>query len=117
MALTLSWGSIIIIVIIIVRAIICISFICLLGFMWVLSLFLRFSFRFTSTSGLFWFCAFKWLGYFTLFFVTECTMSEYNPSTVAPVAINGIAGVGGSHFYIMCLRDFALSFTSDHLCI
>ena len=35
----------------------------------VLSLFLRFSFRFSSTSGLFWFCTFKWLGYFTLFFV------------------------------------------------
>ena len=39
------------------------------SFWWVLSLFLRFSFRFTSTSGLFWFCAFKRLGYFTLFFV------------------------------------------------
>ena len=64
-ALTLTWG----IVIVIVRVFICISFICLLGFWWVLSLFLRFSFRFSSTSGLFWFCTFKWLGYFTLFFV------------------------------------------------
>ena len=70
-ALTLTWGSIIIIVIIIVRALICISFICLLGFRWVLSLFLRFSFRFTSTSGLFQFCTFKRLGYFTLFFVHQ----------------------------------------------
>ena len=74
-ALTLTWGSIIIIVIIIVRAIICISFICLLGFRWVLSLFLRFSFRLTCTSGLLWFCAFKRLGYFTLFFVHQmCNM-------------------------------------------
>ena len=64
-ASTLTWG----IVIVIVRVFVCISFICLLGFWWVLSLFLRFSFRFSSTSGLFWFCAFKWLGYFTLFFV------------------------------------------------
>ena len=70
-ASTLTYGSVIIIVIIIVRAIICISFICLLGFRWVLSLFLRFSFRLTPTSGLFWFCAFKWLGYFTLFFVHQ----------------------------------------------
>ena len=70
-ALTLTYGSVSIIVIIIVRAIICISFICLLGFRSVLSLFLRFSFRFTSTSGLFQFCAFKWLGYFTLFFVHQ----------------------------------------------
>ena len=48
-ALTLTWG----IVIVIVTVFICISFICLLGFWWVLSLFLRFSFRFSSTSGLF----------------------------------------------------------------
>ena len=68
-AMILTWGSIIVIVIIIIRAIIHVHFICLLGFRWVLSLFLRFSFRFTSTSGLFWFCPFKWLGYFTLFFV------------------------------------------------
>ena len=60
-ALTLTWG----IVIVIVRVFVCISFICLLGFWWVLSLFLRFSFRFPSTSGLFWFCTFKWLRYFT----------------------------------------------------
>ena len=46
---TLTWG----IVIVIIRVFICISFICLLGFWWVLSLFLRFSFRFSSTSGLF----------------------------------------------------------------
>ena len=70
-AMILTWSSIIVIVIIIVRAIICISFICLLGFRWVLSLFLRFSFRFTSTSGLFWFCPFKWWGYITLFFVHQ----------------------------------------------
>ena len=68
-ASTLTCGSVSIILVIIVRAIICISFICLLGFRWVLSLFLRFSFRFTSTSGLFRFCTFKQLGYFTLFFV------------------------------------------------
>ena len=75
-ASTLAWGCIIIIMIIIVRAIICISFICLLGIWWVLSLFLRFSFRFTSTSGLFRFCTFKRLGYFTLFFVHQmCYMS------------------------------------------
>ena len=60
-----TWG----IVIVIVRVFICISFICLLGFWWVLSLFLRFSFRFSSASGLFWFCTFKRLRYFTLFFV------------------------------------------------
>ena len=66
-ALTLTWG----IVIVIVRVFICISFICLLGFWWVLYLFLRFSFRFSSTSGLFSFCTFKWLGYFTLFFVHQ----------------------------------------------
>ena len=47
------------IVVVIVRIFISISFISLLGFWWVLSLFLRFSFRFTSASGLFWFCAFK----------------------------------------------------------
>ena len=62
---TLTWG----IVVIIVRIFISICFIHLLGFWWVLSLFLRFSFRFTSASGLFWFCAFKRLRYFTLFFV------------------------------------------------
>ena len=53
-ASTLTWG----IVVIIVRIFISISFIHLLGFWWVLSLFLRFSFRFTSASGLFWFCTF-----------------------------------------------------------
>ena len=74
-AMTLTWGSIIIIVIIIVRAILCVRFICLLGFRWVLSLILRFSFRFTSTSGLFWFCPFKLWGYFALFFVHQmCNM-------------------------------------------
>ena len=57
-ATILTWGSVIVIVIIIVRAIIRISFICLLGFRGVLSLFLRFSFRFSSTSGLFRFCPF-----------------------------------------------------------
>ena len=46
-ALIVSWGSVIIIVIIIVRAIICVRFLCLLGFRWVLSLFLRFFFRLT----------------------------------------------------------------------
>ena len=64
-ASTLIWG----IVVIIIRTFISISVIHLLSFWWVLSLFLRFSFRFNSTSGLFWFCAFKWLGYITLFFV------------------------------------------------
>ena len=64
-ASTLTWG----IVIIIIRVLICIGFISLLGFWWVLSLFLRFSFRFSSTSGLFLFSAFEPLGYFTLFFV------------------------------------------------
>ena len=64
-ASTLTWG----IVIVIIRVFVCVSFFCLLGFWWVLSLFLRFSFRFPSTSGLFWFCAFKWLRYFILFSV------------------------------------------------
>ena len=59
-ATILTWGSIIIIVLVIVRAIIHISFVCLLGFRWVWSMILRFSFRFTSTSGLFQFCPFKW---------------------------------------------------------
>ena len=48
-ALTVTWG----IVVVIVRIFVSISFIHLLGFRWVLSLFLRFSFRFTSASGLF----------------------------------------------------------------
>ena len=64
-ALTLTWG----IVIVIVRVFISASFIHLLGFWWVMSLVLRFSFRFTSASGLFWFCTLKRLRYFTLFFV------------------------------------------------
>ena len=64
-ASTLTWS----IVIVIVRVFVSISFICLLGFWWVMSLFLRFSFRFTSASSLFWFCALKRLRYFTLFFV------------------------------------------------
>ena len=62
--LTLTWG----IVVVIVRIFVTISFIRLLGYWWVLSLFLRFSFRFISASGLFWFCTLKWLRYFTLFF-------------------------------------------------
>ena len=68
-AMILTWGSIIVIVVIIVRAIISIVFICPLGFWWVVSMTLRFSFRFNSTSGLFWFCTFKWWGYFPFFFV------------------------------------------------
>ena len=44
--------------------------------------------------------------------LTECAIWEYNPGTVAPVVIMGIAGVGGSHFHILCSRDFALSFVS-----
>ena len=65
MASTLTWG----IMVIIVRAFIIVSVIHLLNFWWVLSLILRFSFRFTSASGLFRFCAFKQLRYITLFFV------------------------------------------------
>ena len=53
-AMIWTWGSIIIIVVINVRAIISIGFVCLLGLWWVLSMTLRFSFRFTSTSGLFY---------------------------------------------------------------
>ena len=64
-ASTLTWG----IVVIIVGVFIIISLIHLLDFWWVLSLILRFSFRFTSTSGLFQFCTFKWLRYISLFFV------------------------------------------------
>ena len=66
-ASTLTWG----IVVVIVGIFVSISFIHLLSFWWVLSLFLRFSFRFTSASGLFWFCALKRLRYFTLFFVHQ----------------------------------------------
>ena len=66
-ASTLTWG----IVVIIVGAFIIISLIHLLGFWWVLFLILRFSFRFTSTSGWFWFCTFKWLRYISLFFVHQ----------------------------------------------
>ena len=66
-ALTLAWG----IVIVIIRVLICVGFISLLGFWWVLSLLLWFSFRFSSTSGLFWFSAFEWLGYLALFFVYQ----------------------------------------------
>ena len=64
-ASTLTWG----IVVIIVGAFIIVNLFHLLDFWWVSSLILRFSFRFTSTSGLFWFCAFKWLRYISLFFV------------------------------------------------
>ena len=64
-ASTLTWG----IMVIIVRAFIIVSLIHLLDFWWVLSLILRFSFRFTSTSGLFWFCTFERLRYISLFFV------------------------------------------------
>ena len=64
-ASTLTWG----IVVIIVGAFIIVSLIHLLDFWWVLSLILRFSFRFTSTSGLLWFCTFKQLRYISLFFV------------------------------------------------
>ena len=65
----LTWGSVIIIVVIVIRTIITIGFLCLLGFRWVLSKTLRFPFWFTSTSDLFQFCPFKWWGYFFLFFV------------------------------------------------
>ena len=71
-ALTLTWG----IVVVIVRIFIGISFIHLSGFWWVMSLFLRFSFRFTSASGLFWFCSLKRLRYFTLFFVHQMCYME-----------------------------------------
>ena len=43
---------------------------------------------------------------------TMCPICKYNPGTVAPVAIIGIVGVGGSHFHVMCSRDFAVSFTA-----
>ena len=66
-ASTLTWG----IMIIIVRAFIIVSVIHLLNFWWVLSLILRFSFRFTSTSGLFRFCTFERLKYISLFFVHQ----------------------------------------------
>ena len=57
------------IMIIIVGVLIIIALFHLLGLWWVLPLILRFSFRFPSISGLFWFCAFKQLRYFSLFFV------------------------------------------------
>ena len=65
LASTLTWG----IVLIIVGAFIIVSLIHLLDFWWVLSMILSFSFRFTSTSGLFRFCTFKRLRYISLFFV------------------------------------------------
>ena len=65
----LAWSHVIMIVIIIIRAIISVGFLCLLGFRWVLSLTLRFSFWFSSTSGLFQLCPFKWWGYSFFFFV------------------------------------------------
>ena len=55
------------IMIVIVGVLIIIALFHLLGFWWVLPLILRFSFRFPSTSGLFWFCAFKRLRYISLF--------------------------------------------------
>ena len=57
------------IMIIIIGVLIIIALFHLLGFWWVLPLLLRFSFRFPSTSGLFWFCTFKRLRHFSLFFV------------------------------------------------
>ena len=69
--LTLTWW----IVVIIVRTFIIISLVCLLSFWWVLSLNLRFSFRFISTSGLLQFCTFERLRYISLFFVHQmCNM-------------------------------------------
>ena len=65
--LILTWGSIIIIMIIVIRVIVSVCFICLLVFWWVLSVTLRFSFRFTSTSGLLWFGPLKRWGY--IFFI------------------------------------------------
>ena len=109
-AMILTWGSIIVIVIIIVRAIIHVRFICLLGFRWVLSLFLRFSFPLPLVC--FSFAPLNGGGISPSSLSTKCAICEYSPSTVAPVAISGIAGVGGSHFHIMYSRDFALSFTS-----
>ena len=74
---------------------------------------LRFPFRFTSTSGLLWFCTLKRWGFISASSLsTECVIWEYNPSTTVPVVTKGIAGVGGSHFHIICSRDFALSFVS-----
>ena len=74
-ASTLTLG----IVVIIAGAFIIISLIHLLDFWWVLSLILRFSFRFTSTSGLFWFCTLKRLRYISLFFVHRmCYMGIYS---------------------------------------
>ena len=63
-ALILTWGSIIIIMIIVIRVIVSVCLVCLLVFWWVLSVTLRFSFRFTSTSGLLQFCPLEWWGYF-----------------------------------------------------
>ena len=43
---------------------------------------------------------------------TECTICEYRPGTVAPVATKGSAGVGGLHLHIICSSNFALSSVS-----
>ena len=71
----LTWGNIVIIMIIVIRVIVSVCFICLLVFWWVLSVTLRFSFRFTSTSGLLQFCPFKQRGYFLFIFINQvCDM-------------------------------------------
>ena len=71
----LTWGSIIIIMIIVIGVIVSVCFVCLLVFWWVLSVTLRFSFRFTSTSGLLQFCPLERWGYFFFIFINrECDM-------------------------------------------
>ena len=64
-ASTLTWGIVVIIVGVFK------SLFHLLDFWWFLSLILRFSFRFTSTSGLFQFCTFKRLRYISIYFVHQ----------------------------------------------
>ena len=73
-ALILTWGSVIIIVVIIIRTIIQIGSFCLLVLWWVLSLTLRFPFWFTFTSDLFWFCPFKWWGISSSSLSIECVI-------------------------------------------
>ena len=106
-ASVLTLGSIIIIMIMVIRVFVSVCFVYLLVFQWVLSVTLRFS----STSGLLRLCPLN-SGGISSSLSTKWMIWEYNPSTLAPVVTNGIAGVGGSHFHIICSRDFALSFTA-----
>ena len=107
MASTLTWS----IVVIIVRAFISVSVIHLLSFWWVLSLILRFSFRFTSASGLFWFCTFKQLRYITLFFVHCCTCCPGPGLSFCMYLLGSLGNTVYLHYHIV--YDFVVVHSSD----